>query len=185
MSDALDPSPFAEFAVPKKSAVEQWREQQQHAGRVRRRVVQALGCLVVGAALGSTTGIAVSEGLQPLPLVIVGAFLGTMVGLLIGLLIGGACFSVMAMSRSKSGPSFEAQLTRRDPMSVITVLLLAWGLMGAILGAAAGGLEGVAWFLGKAAPDADFPGALAGTFAGVAVTGIGWFWWLRTRARGS
>jgi hypothetical protein len=140
-----------------------------------------LCCLVAGAALGTGAGICVHEGIRALPLVFVAALLGAVLGNLIGVLVGCACFSIMAMARTRHRPSFESELARKDPMSVITVLVVAFGLLGIIGGAAWGGLEGISWFLGKGVYDEDWARALAGAFAGVVVTGIGWLLWIRSR----
>src|SRR5262245_59636097 len=148
MPDNLEPGPFTEFAAPKMGAVEQWRERQGKARRRRRQVIRALCCLVAGAALGTGAGVCVQEGIRPLPFVVVAALLGAVLGNLIGVLIGCACFSIMAMARTRLKPSFEAELARRVPMSVMTVLVVAFGLIGVIAGAAWGGLEGISWFLG-------------------------------------
>jgi MFS family permease len=179
--DNLEPGPFSEFAAPKKGAVEQWRERQEKARRRRRQVIRGLCCLVAGAALGTGAGVCVHEGIRPLPLVFVAALLGAALGNLIGVLVGCACFSVMAMARTRFGPSFESELARRDPMSVITVLVVAFGLIGTIGGAAWGGLVGISWFLGEGVNDEDWAGALAGAFAGVVLAGIGWLLWIRSR----
>ena len=181
MPDNLEPGPFTEFAAPKKGAVEQWRERQGKARRRRRQVIRALCCLVAGAALGTGAGVCVHEGIRPLPLVFVAALLGAVLGNLIGVLVGCACFSIMAMARSWRRPSYESELARKDPMSVITVLVVAFGLIGIIGGAAWGGLEGISWFLGKGVYDEDWARALAGAFAGVVLTGIGWLLWIRSR----
>ena len=181
MPEDLQPGPFSEFAAPKKGGVELWRERQEAARRRRRQVVSVLCCLVVGAALGTGAGLCVREGIRPLPAVVVAALFGAVLGNLIGALVGAACFSVMAMARSRIRPSIESELTRKDPMSVITVLVVAFGLIGIIGGAAWGGLEGTSWFLGKGVYDEDWARALAGAFAGVVLTGIGWLLWIRSR----
>ena len=181
MPDNLEPGPFTEFAAPKKGAVEQWRERQGKARRRRRQVIRALCCLVAGAALGTGVGVCVHEGIRPFPLVFVAALLGAVLGNLIGVLVGGACFSIMAMARTRPRPSFESELARKDPMSVITVLVVAFGLFGIIGGAALGGLEGLSWFLGNAVNDEDWVRALAGASAGAALAGIGWLLWTRSR----
>lgn len=181
MPDNLEPGPFTEFAAPKKSAVEELRERQEQARRRRRQVIRALCCLVVSAALGTGAGISVHEGIRPPPLVLVAALLGAALGSLIGVLAGGACFSFMAMARSRLKSSYEAELARRDPMSVITVLVVAFGLIGIIGGAAWGGLEGTSWLLGKDMKDEDWPGALVGAPAGAVLAGIGWLLWMRGR----
>jgi hypothetical protein len=181
MPDNLEPGPFAEFAAPKKGAVEQWRERQGKARRRRRQVIRGLCCLVAGAALGTAAGVCVHEGMRPLPLVLVAALLGAVLGNLIGVLVGCACFSIMAMAGTRSRPSFESELARQDPMPVITVLVVAFGLIGIIGGAAWGGLEGASWFLGKGVYDEDWARALVGAFAGVVLTGIGWLLWVRSR----
>ena len=181
MPDNLEPGPFTEFAAPKQSAVEEWRERQGKARRRRRQVIRGFCCLVAGAALGTGTGVCVHEGIRPLPLVFVAALLGAVLGNLIGVLVGCACFSIMTMARTRLRPSFESELARQDPMSVITVLVVAFGLIGIIGGAAWGGLEGIAWFLGKGLNEEDWERALAGAFAGAVLTGIGWLLWIRSR----
>ena len=181
MPDNLEPGPFAEFAAPKKGAVEQWRERQGKARRRRRQIIRGLCCLVAGAALGTSAGVCVHEGIRLFPLVFVAALLGAVLGNLIGVLVGCACFSIMAMARTRLRPSFESELARREPMSVITVLVVAFGLMDIIGGAAWGGLEGISRFLGKGVNDEDWTRALAGAFAGVVLTGIGWLLWIRSR----
>jgi hypothetical protein len=114
--------------------------------------------------------------------VFVVALLGAVLGNLIGVLVGCACFSIMAMARTRFGPrSFESELVRRDPMSVITVLVVAFGLIGTIGGAAWGGLEGNSWHFGKGVNGEDWARALAGAFVGAVLAGIGWLLWLRSR----
>jgi hypothetical protein len=179
--DNLEPGPFAEFAEPKKGGVEQWQERQEEARRQRRQVIRLLCCLVTGAALGVGVGVGVHEGIRPLPLAFVAALLGAVLGNLIGVLVGCAFFSIMAMARTRHRPSFESELTRRNPMSVITVLVVIFGLIGTIGGAAWGGLEGNSWFLGKGVDDEDWARALAGAFGGVVLAGIGWLLWIRSR----
>jgi hypothetical protein len=117
--------------------------------------------------------------------VFVAALLGAVLGNLIGVLVGCACFSIMAMGRTRLRPGFESELARQDPMSVVTVLVVAFGLIGIIGGAVWGGLEGTSWFLGKGVYDEDWARALAGAFAGVGLTGIVWLLWLRSRWRDS
>jgi hypothetical protein len=66
-------------------------------------------------------------------------------------------------------------------MSAITVLVIAFGLIGIIGGAVFGGLEGIAWFQGKEVNDEDWTGPLVGAFTGVVLAGIVWLLWLRSR----
>jgi hypothetical protein len=181
MPEDLQPGPFSEFAAPKKGGVELWRERQEAARRRRRQVVSVLCCLVVGAALGTGAGLCVREGIRPLPAVVVAALLGAVLGNLIGALVGAACFSIMAMARSRIRPSIESELARKDPMSVTTVLVVAFGLFGIIGGAARGGLEGLSWFLGNGVNDEGWVSALAGASAGATLAGVGWRLWIRSR----
>jgi hypothetical protein len=167
-------SPFAGIAPPEPSAVEQWQQRQAQARRTRRLVIGALSCAVVSSALATTIGICIQEGIRALLAVLVASFLGAVAGLLVGVLLGCACFALMSMSGTGHRPTLESKMAQRDPMSVIAVLVVAWGLFGVLIGSAGGGLAGAAWFLDGGTPSADFPGAILGALVGVALAGIGW-----------
>jgi hypothetical protein len=145
MADSSEQSPFAEFATPKRSAVEQWREQQYQSRAARWKALRAALCFFVGSAAGATVGVSLKVGFDRLGYLFPGALAGGALGLGAGLVIGCACFSVMAMSGTSRKPSYEAEVARKDPMAVINVLLVAWALIGVTVGSMWGALAGLAW----------------------------------------
>ncbi|HEY7427898.1 MAG TPA: hypothetical protein VH682_26940 [Gemmataceae bacterium] len=184
MTDSPDQSPFAEFAAPKRSAVEEWRERQYQSRVARWKALRAAVCVFVGSASGATIGISLAVGFDRLAYVVSGAVVGGVLGLGAGVVVGCAGFSVMAMSGTRREPSFESGLARNDPMMVIKVLLVAWALIGLTVGSAWGGVEGSAWGERLAWRDSTFPWGFIGSVLGLALMGLVWLAWeARRRAR--
>ena len=50
MDESPDPSPFAAFAMPKRSAIEEFQQRQRKASQVRRKMFGCVLSCVVGAA---------------------------------------------------------------------------------------------------------------------------------------
>jgi hypothetical protein len=174
MPSDREASPFTGIAPPEPGAVEQWRQRQEQTRRRRRQLLGGFAAAVAGSALASSIGICLQEGVRPFPAVFVAGLAGAVAGLLAGVLIGCACFALMALSGTRHGPSYESKLATRDPMSVTTVLVVAWGLIGVLAGSAWGGLQGASWFLNGETAGADMPAAFTGAIVGVVLTGIGW-----------
>src|SRR5690349_15312635 len=119
MAESSEQSPFAEFALPNRSAVQVWRERQYRSRAARWKALRAALCVLVGSAAGATVGVSLDVGFDRLPYTLPGAVVGGLLGLGAGVVIGCACFSVMAMSGTSCKPSFEAEVARDNPMAVI------------------------------------------------------------------
>jgi hypothetical protein len=173
VEEVPDASPFAAFAMPKRSAVEVFQEKQRQAKIVRRKM---LGCIlgaVVGATGGASVCAAYEADLTSALIAVVGALVGSHLGVVIGAIIGAMCFSVMVMTGTRKDPSFESNLVRRDPMTAMRGLMFAWALIGAALGAASGAVAAMDW---AGVPREQLPlrrwtmvGAILGGAFGVAV----------------
>jgi hypothetical protein len=127
-------------------------------------------------------------GFDSLLPVLAGAAVRGVLGLGAGALIGGACFSVMAMTGSRRRPSVESELARRDPMTVIKVLVVAWALGGLIFGSTWGGVKGLSWDARPDVRDGPFLWGFVGSILGSALAALAWLAWearrtARRRAR--
>lgn len=142
--EPAEPSPFASFAVPKRSAVEEYAEKQRQAAVARRALIGCILAALIGAVGGSTACAAFEADLDAVLTAFVGSLLGGVLGVGIGAIIGAMCFSVLL------APKFRARnigedFIRRDPMTAIRGLMFAWSLVGAALGSAQGAHYGARW----------------------------------------
>lgn len=138
-------SPFAAFAAPKRSAVEEFQEKQRNAARSRRLMMGSVLTNLVGAVGGSTFCIGFEAALNVILTASLGALAGGIAGAVIGLFVGACCFGALTMTAFRGRPSIETNLARRDPMTTMKGLLFAWALIGTALGAAAGARVGAEW----------------------------------------
>jgi hypothetical protein len=133
-------SPFASFAQPKKSVIEEVKEraaQERQASRVR---LQFLGLALVGTVLGASaaTGVGIGAGHVPLALAygLGAALLGIPVGAGLGMVTWGvASFYSRASGMKQTGPGMEEA---GNQWSRMTVWLSMWAAAGMVVGAAAG-----------------------------------------------
>lgn len=136
-------SPFAAFAAPKRSAVEEFQEKQRNAARSRRLMIGCVLSNLVGAVGGATFCVAFDTDPEVAIRGFAGSLIGGLAGLVVGPFIGGACFSVMVMTGTRRDPSFESNLVNRDPMTAMRGLMFAWSLIVAAFGSAYGAWIGV------------------------------------------
>lgn len=183
MDESPDPSPFAAFAMPKRSAIEEFQQRQRKASQVRRKMFGCVLSCVVGAAGGSATCAAFDRDVEIVLTALVGSVAGGLLGVLLGLVVGSICFAVTMLAGSRGNINLELQFARRDPMTMMRGLLFVWSLIGTAIGAAIGALLGVKWAdaavelqpLGRPAMFASIAG---GAFA----VGV-WFLAQRSQAR--
>ena len=142
MNDSLEPSPFAAFAVPKRSAKDLFQERQIRAARVRRWMIGCVLSCLVGAVGGSTGSAAFEGNIETVLVAAVGSLAGGFLGVPAGFILGGICFSVMSLSSSRGRPAVESERSGRDPMSRLRGLLFVWCLIAVAIGAAVGALLG-------------------------------------------
>lgn len=183
MNETSEPSPFAAFAMPKRSAVEEFQERQRKAAATRRTM---LGCVVsclVGAVGGATTCAAFERDLETVLTALVGSLVGSFLGVPAGLILGGICFGVMSLSGSRGRPSLESELHRRDPMTAMRGLMFAWSLIGVVVGAAVGALVGAQWGGAVALQESLGRRTMIGSIAGGSFAIAVWFHALRVLVR--
>ncbi|HEY2910698.1 MAG TPA: hypothetical protein VGI99_10655 [Gemmataceae bacterium] len=173
MDDPEAPSPFAAFAAPKKSAVEEYQERTRRAQRAMRWM---LGCVLAGlaGAIAGATGCAAFDGpLDALPSILIGASCGSLLGTAVGWLLGAACFGAMQMAKQRV-PAQSAVPPSRDPMAILKGLMFAWSLIGLAIGASEGAQAGVHWAGGKAGPWEQWTivGSLAGAAFAIGLLGL-------------
>lgn len=180
MDETVEPSPFAAFAMPKRSAVEEYQVRQRRAAEARR---QMLGCVLsclVGAVGGATACAAADGDLDTVLTALVGALAGASAGVPSGFALGGICFSVMVMTSARGRPVVESEVARRDPMMALRGLLFAWSLIGVAIGAAMGALVGANW-AGAAVPQQSLArSTMIGSIGGGGFAIAVWFFTLRT-----
>jgi hypothetical protein len=174
MSDEAAPGPFSEFAAPKKSSVDEWRERQDHERRSRQGLIGALCWLVIGATIGSSTGSSIQNGFESLPIILIASPLGAILGCLIGALIAIICFSIMAMPFKRGSHSFESRLVENNPALVIKVYMAFWITLGIAVGAGLAAYEASSWYLGTKVADM---GGIIGAVAGVLLAGTARLIW--------
>ncbi len=173
MDDSEDPSPFAAFAVPKKSAVEEYQERSRRSQRTLRRM---LGCVLAGLAgamAGATACAAFDRPLDALPSILIAAGCGSLLGIAVGWLLGAACFGAMQMAKQRV-PTQSAAPPSRDPMATLKGLMFAWSLIGLAIGASEGAKFGVHWAGGKPGPWDQWTivGSLAGAAFAIGLLGF-------------
>ncbi|HEY3788017.1 MAG TPA: hypothetical protein VGL71_04140 [Urbifossiella sp.] len=143
MDDSSEPSPFAAFATPRRSAAEEFQERQRRAAQARRRMFGFILSCLVGASGGSTICAAFDCDLDIVLAAVAASIAGSSVGAIIGVVIGAMCFSIMLMTSARGRPGLDAGLAQRDPMAAMRGLMFAWALIGVVIGAAQGALLGV------------------------------------------
>jgi len=183
MEDSSDSSPFAAFAMPKRSAVEEFQERQRRAARTRRWMIGCVLAGLVGSIGGATVCAAFDGNLEVVLTSLIGALIGGSGGVVIGLIVGAMCFSAMFVTNLRGKSTIETQLARRDPMAAMRGLMFSWSLIGAALGASAGAREGVEWaganLLQQSLARWTVLGSILGGGFGLAV----WYFALRSTAR--
>jgi hypothetical protein len=179
MPELPQDSPFAEFAEPKRSAVEEWREQQRQERSANWKPIRGVGCAIAGSAIGAAFGISLSIGFDQLPFALLGAVVGGVVGMAVGACIGCACYAFLLKTNQQ--PAFETQSAHAS-WSAIEIMIFAWSLIGVMFGAALGGTEGLAWGGGPQRDFAQFPGGLfpwafIGSILGSLLSVVSWLIW--------
>jgi hypothetical protein len=175
MATPEEESPFAAFAEPKRTAVEDWRQRQQQARAVKRKVIRGSMCMFVGSIAGAAAGLSLAGGLQQLPFVLMGAVGGGVLGLALGVMLGGGCYSIIGMMGTTPNASDSAEGPQPNP--VMRVLVVAWALIGVMVGSAWGGAAGLAWGGGPQREASTFPWAFIGSILGTALSGLVWAGW--------
>ena len=169
-------SPFAAFAMPKRSAVDEFQDRQRRAAETRRKMLGCVLACLVGAAGGATAWAASDGDLDTVLTALVGALAGASVGVPAGFILGGICFAVMVMTTSRGRPVVETEIARRDPMMALRGLLFAWSLIGVVIGAAMGSLVGANW-AGAGVPQQSLArGTMIGSIGGGAIAIVVWFY---------
>ncbi len=181
MDEPSDSSPFAAFAMPRRSAVEEFEERQRRSAQTRRRMVGFVLSCLIGAVGGATTCAAFEKSLDVVFTSLAGAMAGSLIGVASGLVIGAMCFSAMMMT-ARGKPGLDADLARRDPMAAMRGLMFAWSLIGVAVGAAQGALFGVRWAGAAVKFDPLGRWTMVGSILGGAFAIAVWFFALRSMA---
>lgn len=179
--EPLDPSPFAAFAMPKRSAAEEFEENRRQAAATRRILFGCVLAALVGAMGGSTACAAFEADFDVALTAFVGSLLGGVGGVVVGAILGAICFGVISATAARSHTAGNA-FVRRDPMAAIRGLMFVWSLVGAALGSAQGALYGARWVGPVPQPIARWivMASVGGGAFGLAV----WFFiWRRVRTR--
>lgn len=142
--EQLEPSPFAAFAMPKRSAVEEFQEKQRKAAAAWRTLIGCVLAALVGAMGGSTACAAFDADLDAALTAFVGSLLGGVLGVVVGSVIGAMCFAVLGATNLRAR-NIGQEFARRDPMAAIRGMIFVWSLVGAALGSAQGALYGARW----------------------------------------
>jgi hypothetical protein len=142
--EPAEPSPFASFAMPKRSAVEEFQERQRRAAAALRTMIGCVLATQVGSIGGSTACAAYEADLDVALTALVGSLIGGTCGSCLGALVGAMCFAALSSTVGRSR-TLGNEFARRDPMVAIRGLMFAWSLVGTVLGAAQGALQGAHW----------------------------------------
>ena len=172
--DELEPSPFAAFAAPKRSAVEEFQERHRRSVEARRKMIACVLAAIVGTTMGATACAGFNLDFEPLLTILVAAHIGSIGGAVLGLIVGSICFAALSVAGMRTR-SIGNEFVRRDPMGALRGLMFAWSLMGTALGSSAGARVGSAWANVNLAAEPlgrwTMFGAVAGGFLALAV----WF----------
>ncbi|MFO0804762.1 MAG: hypothetical protein U0791_16765 [Gemmataceae bacterium] len=142
--EPADPSPFASFAMPKRSAVEEFQERQRRAAAALRTMIGSVLAVLVGSIGGSTACAAYEADMNAALTALVGSLIGGAGGSILGAILGAMCFAALSTTFGRS-KALGNEFARRDPMAAVRGLMFAWSLVGAALGAAQGALQGAHW----------------------------------------
>lgn len=142
--ETTEPSPFAAFAVPKRSAVEEYQEQQRRAAAARRTMFGCVLAALVGCTGGATACAAGEADLDGVLSSLVGSLIGSVSGAVLGAIVGTMCFGILNMANARSR-GIANDFVRRDPMAAVRGLMFAWSLIGTALGASEGAQAGARW----------------------------------------
>lgn len=174
--EPAEPSPFAAFAAPKRSAAEEYQERQRKAAATRRTL---LGCALaglVGAVCGATACAASAANLDGVLTALVGSLIVAAGGTLVGAILGAVCFGAISATTTRAR-TIGNEFVRRDPMAALRGLMFAWSLIGAAIGAKLGAEEGARWAGAAASPLSRW--SMAGSLAGLGFGLVVWFFTLR------
>lgn len=182
MTAPLPEEPFAEFAVPRTSALDEFKARIQQDRIASRERWFLLALLALSAGTLSAGGASWAAGLSLFPetLGILGtALAGTVIGLLVGWLAGVVSWA-FARSRSRyfMSMSVAAELTSGNRWDRMSVWLALWGTIGIGFGAATGASSGVSRIAQRVGSDAIALWSWGGAFAGI---GAGFVLWLFLR----
>jgi hypothetical protein len=145
MNDPSDASPFAAFAMPKRSAIEEFQDRQRRAAESRRKMIgSALACLV-GSTVGAGAWAAFDSPLDAVLTSFIGALIGSTSGSILGGVVGGIVFGMLLMYGSRGSKSIGSELARRDPLAALRAMIFSWTLIGMLIGAALGARIGATW----------------------------------------
>jgi hypothetical protein len=139
MAEPNPTGPFAEFAEPKTSAVEEFKRNLEHERQQRweRRLLLAL--LIVGGALGASLGEAVAAGPETQSLAFVLALVGGLVGGLVGWGVGAASWAQLAFQSRSYLPDMKplgSALVGGNRWDRLTTWMAIWGAIGVACGTA-------------------------------------------------
>lgn len=179
-------SPFAEFARPKESAVEQFlqRKLQDRKSSVARR--QFLAFTLAGSALAASIGAGIGASPATLPAALGLAVPGALLGIVVGGLVGSIVWALKLRGGGVAGmvlAYYEREMvTRRgNSWDQLGNWLRAWVAIGIVCGAAFGAAAGARLMAG-ANGEEMMPWTMSGSTLGFAI-GVG-LWFARQRLRG-
>jgi len=133
-------SPFASFAQPKKSVVDEVKEraeEQRQSSKVRWLI---LGLALGGSVAGVTLGIAVGMGPGHAPLALAYGLGGALLGIPVGWTMGMLTWALVSFSsKAPSGlRPIGAGMVAGNQWSRMAVWLTVWAAVGMVMGAAGG-----------------------------------------------
>ena len=175
MAKSSPDDPFAEFAVPKVSAVEHYKSRREQDRRARREYWLFLVVLAAVVATAASGGASISADIQVLPAALGLAVLGTLLGLLVGWLVGAAAWAFVSFQRGPLNPvaAAGAELVRGNSWDKMSVWLSVWGAIGIAGGGAWGASKG-AELAATAAPGSLLLWTWFGALAGLPIGFVVW-----------
>jgi hypothetical protein len=144
MDDPSD-SPFAAFAAPKRSAIEEFQDRQRRAAVTRRKMIGSALAVLVGSTVGAGSWAAFDSPFEVVLTAFIGSLIGSTSGAILGSIAGGISFGVLLMYGSRGARGAGVLLAQRDPMAAIRGLVFSWTLIGTAIGASTGAELGAAW----------------------------------------
>lgn len=171
-------SPFASFAEPKKSPVEEYRERaaQERQGSAARW--SFVGLALVGTVFGAVAGVGSGVGVEPLRVPLA---LGYAIGCAVGGMLAGwvAGMTMYGLPWFRSMMPAKIKPVRATTMATtqwdgLTIWLALWTLVGIASGAAVGAMLATAP-PDRATAEVGLAWGMGGASAGLAAAIAGWF----------
>lgn len=174
-------SPFASFAQPKKSAVEQYKERTatERQGSKTRWVF--LCVVFAGTVLGAVAAVAIGVGIEHVPLALAYANGAALLGVLGGALLGVVSWVLMRFrglgglaGLASTYAQAELKTTHGNQWDKLKMWQTAWAALGIVCGSAYGAMFGTAPATNEAMEKA-LAWAMGGATLGFVNTVVAWF----------